>query len=217
MRPPGWFRLVRGSAFAVVCVAISQFGHDLMAVRPVPLWAGWAALVALGGLGYCLADRQRSVWWILLAVEAAQACLHVWFTWCTPADRGFVSASMRMPRRGGGMHAAAHGGAAMSQGAGMSLGMFGVHVLAGLLAAAWLYVGEQALWRALRVIAGFLVDRTLCVLVLLARSGVPIGSRGLVRVVVGFGEDEVAPAAVVLRHVLVRRGPPRTGGSLAFA
>ncbi len=209
MRPPGWFRLVRGGVFAAVCVVLSQFGHDVMATRPAPLWAGWVALVALGGLGYCLADRRRPAWWILVAVEAAQACLHVWFSWCTPAAT--VPVPMRMPMPMPGESAVVRGGTVMSHGAGMSLGMFGAHVLAGLLVAAWLYAGERALWRALRVVAEFLVVRTLRTLILLAQAGLPAGARPA-PVTIGRGDNEVAPAVVVLRHVLVRRGPPRHGG-----
>jgi hypothetical protein len=213
MRPPGWFRLIRAGAFAAVCVALSQYGHDLMAARPAPLWAGWVALAGVGAVGYCLADRRRPTWWILLAVEVAQVCLHVWFDWCTPA--GSVPPSPRMEMRGGGMHAAMDGGMAMSHGAGTSLGMLAAHAFAGCLAAAWLYAGERALWRALRTVAGFLADRTLRVLALLVRAVRPAGPRPA-RAVVRRGEDEVPPEVAVLRHVLVRRGPPRAESVLTF-
>jgi hypothetical protein len=206
MHPPGWFRLIRAGVFAAVCVALSQYGHDLMAVRPAPLWAGWAALAGVGAVGYCLADRRRPAWWILLAVEAAQACLHLWFEWCTPSGPG--AGPMHMSMRPGGMHMS--GGVGMAHAAGVSPGMLGVHALAGCLAAIWLYAGERALWRALQAIAGFLVDRTLVLLALFFRPGLPSGRR--VPAVVGRGEDELAPETAALRHVLVRRGPPRFCG-----
>jgi hypothetical protein len=113
-----------------VCVALSQYGHDLMAARPAPLWAGWAALA------------------------------------------GSAPPSLRMEMRGGGMHAAMDGGMAVSHGAGTSLGMLAAHAFAGCLAAAWLYAGERALRRALRVVAE-LADRTLRVLALLVRAFLP--------------------------------------------
>ena len=155
------------------------------------------ALVALGGLGYCLADRRRPAWWILVAVEAAQACLHVWFSWCTPAAT--VPVPMRMPMPMPGESAVVRGGTVMSHGAGMSLGMFGAHVLAGLLVAAWLYAGERALWRALRVVAEFLVVRTLRTLILLAQAGLPSRCARPAPVTIGRGDNEVAPAVVVLQ------------------
>ena len=213
MHPPGWFRLIRAGVFAAVCVVLSQFGHDVMAARPAPLWAGWAALAGVGAVGYCLADRRRPAWWILLAVQVAQVCLHVWFSCWTPA--GSVSPSPPMEMRGGGMHAATYGGSAMAHGAGMSLGMLAAHALAGCLAAAWLYAGERALWRALRVVAEFLADRTLRVLALLVRTCPPAEPRP-VDTAHRHGEDELAPEAAVLRHVLVRRGPPRAKSALAF-
>jgi hypothetical protein len=198
---------MRAGVFAAVCVALSQVGHDLMAARPAPLWAGWVALAGVGAVGYRLADRRRPVWWILLAVDAAQVCLHVWFSCCTPSGAG----PMQMQMQAGGTHAA--GGMAMSHGDGVSLGMLGAHALAGCLAALWLYAGERALWRALRVIVEFLVGRTLRLLVFLIVSD----GRHPAPLVGGRGEDEAAPKTAVLRHVLVRRGPPRACGFLAFA
>jgi hypothetical protein len=210
MRPPGWFRLMRAAVFAAVCaavcVALSQVGHDLMAARPPPLWAGWAALAGVGAVGYCLADRRRPAWWIVLAVEVAQICLHEWFAFCTPSGAGPV----HMEMRAGGMHMA--GGLATEHGSGSSLGMLGAHALVGCLAALWLYAGERALWRALRTVVEFLVDRTLRLLIILS----PGRSRGPVPAALRGG-DEAVPEVAVLRHVLVRRGPPRTCGRLAFA
>jgi hypothetical protein len=205
MIPPAWFRLIRAGGFASACVVLSQAGHDLMAARPAPLWSGWVALAGVGALGYRLADRRRPAWWILLAVEVTQACLHLWFGFCAPS--GGAPVHMRM--WGGVMHASlAHGS---PQGAGISPGMLAAHVLVGCLAAAWLYAGERALWRALRVLAEFLVDRSLRVLAMLVPSAPPRHRTGIA----AGGEDEVAPE-VVLRHVLVRRGPPRNRVVLAI-
>ncbi|MFB9839446.1 hypothetical protein ACFFNX_45610 [Actinoallomurus acaciae] len=202
---------MRAGAFAAVCVVLSQVGHDLMAARPAPPWAGWAALAGVGAVGYCLADRRRPAWWILLAVEVSQVCLHLWFDFCTPSGSGAEPMPMRMGADG--MHATGH--LALSHDGGVSLGMLGAHALAGCLAALWLYAGERALWRALRTVVEFLVDRTLRLLALLAATGPALG-RGPDRVSGGRGDDEVAPKIAVLRHVLVRRGPPRAGGFPSF-
>jgi hypothetical protein len=210
MVPPGWFRLVRAGGFASVCVVLSKAGHDLMASRPAPAWSGWIALAAVSAVGYCLADRRRPLWWILLAVEVAQSCLHLWFTWSTPADPG--AGRLGVVTHGGMHHLT---GAViperMSHDGGMSAGMWGAHALAGLLVALWLYAGERALWHALGTIVGSLVGRTLQAFSLFLCGGFD-ADRGTVGARPWRGEDEAPPALAALRHALVRRGPPRAVG-----
>ncbi|WP_345465551.1 hypothetical protein [Actinoallomurus oryzae] len=212
MVPPGWFRLVRAGGFASVCVVLSKAGHDLMASRPAPAWSGWIALAAVSAVGYCLADRRRPLWWILLAVEVAQTCLHLWFTWSTPPNPGAAPGRLGVVTHGGMHHLSVAGTpAGMSHGGGMSAGMWGVHALAGLLVALWLYAGERALWHALAAIVGSLVGRTLRSLRIVLSGGL-----GADRAMSGAnpwrGEDETPPALEGLRHALVRRGPPRPVG-----
>ncbi|MWA05852.1 hypothetical protein F8568_036960 [Actinomadura sp. LD22] len=208
---------MRAGAFAAVCVVVSQVGHDMFAERPAPFWAGCAALAGVGGVGYCLADRRRPAWWILLAVEVVQFALHSWFSFCAspasepwPPAAGTHGAGAHMA----GMQAAQVGDAGVSHGACMSVGMLAAHALAGAVAAGWLYAGERALWRALMVIADFLVERALQVLVLLLGHVVaPVV--GPLAVATGRGEDEPPPETTALRHVLVRRGPPSPPRALA--
>lgn len=212
MVPPGWFRLVRAGGFASVCVVLSQAGHDLMASRPAPAWAGWVAMAGVSAVGYCLADRRRSLWWILLAVEVVQVCLHLWFTWSS-AGTGADPTRLRMVAHGG-MHHLTGAGApmAMSPVGGVAAGMLAVHASAGLLVALWLYAGERALWHALGTIVGLLVGRTLQTFWFFLR-GCLTAARESTDTGPWRGEDETPPAAVVvLRHVLVRRGPPRPPG-----
>ncbi len=210
MRPPGWFRLMRAGAFAGVCVVVSLAGHDLMASRPAPLWAGWVAVAGVTGIGYCLAGRRRSLWWILLAVQVTQFCLHEWFSWAgTP---GSAPARPALPMHDG-MRAVAGSSPAAVPGGGSALGMPAAHALAGVLAALWLYAGERVLWRVLGVLAGALARRALGVIVVLAGTGpVPDGRTCRRR---RRGENEAPPAWIVLRHVVVRRGPPH-GADVAF-
>ncbi|GAA4496635.1 hypothetical protein GCM10023191_038970 [Actinoallomurus oryzae] len=203
---------MRAGGFASVCVVLSKAGHDLMASRPAPAWSGWIALAAVSAVGYCLADRRRPLWWILLAVEVAQTCLHLWFTWSTPPNPGAAPGRLGVVTHGGMHHLSVAGTpAGMSHGGGMSAGMWGVHALAGLLVALWLYAGERALWHALAAIVGSLVGRTLRSLRIVLSGGL-----GADRAMSGAnpwrGEDETPPALEGLRHALVRRGPPRPVG-----
>lgn len=228
MRPPGWFRLMRAGVFAAVCGVLSLAGHDLMASRPAPAWAGWTALAGVTGIGYCLADRRRPAWWILLAVEAVQVCLHEWFACATPADTGMAPEHLAMTVHGG-MHTVVSPGSAvpMNHAVGMSglgmsglgmsgLGMAGAHALAGALVALWLYAGERAAWRAMEVIAESVLGRALRIFILLARAGL-LSARRPAGVRHRRGENEAPPARAVLRHVLVRRGPPRSIGAVFCA
>ncbi|MCO6000097.1 hypothetical protein [Actinoallomurus rhizosphaericola] len=209
---------MRAAVFAGVCVVLSLAGHDLMASRPAPLWAGGAAVAGVTAVGYCLADRRRSAWWILLAVEVVQACLHEWFAWATPADPGSALAHPAMTMHGG-VHAAVGSGMAvpMNHGAGASgLGMAAAHTLAGALVALWLYAGERAAWRVLDVLAEAVLRPALRVLLLLAHANL-LASRRPGGVRRRRGVDQTPPAVAVLRHVLVRRGPPRGIGAVLRA
>lgn len=200
---------MRAGGFASVCVVLSQAGHDLMASRPVPPWAGWAALAGVGAVGYLLADRRRPLWWILLAVEVVQGCLHLWFTWSTSTGSGPPLQHPGMVMHGG-VHQVVGADVAMAHGGGTSVSMLGAHVLAGALVAVWLYAGERVLWRALGMIAGLLLGCR--VFWLFACGGLQedrwMGGARRRR----NDEDEAPPVLAVLRHALVRRGPPWAGG-----
>jgi hypothetical protein len=206
---------MRAAVFAAVCVVLSLAGHDLMASRPAPAWAGWAALAGVTAVGYCMADRRRPAWWILLAVEVGQACLHLWFTWCTSPDSGTAPARPIMTMHGG-VHHLVNTGTMSHGGDTPGLGMTGAHALAGMLVALWLYAGERALWRALSLVTELLLDPALRVFPLLMLADVVVdrrryGTRDRRRA------DEARPVVAVLRHVLVRRGPPRGPGLLTYA
>lgn len=213
MAPPGWFRLVRAGGFAAVCVVLSKAGHDLMASSAAPGWSGWVALAGVCALGYCLADRRRPLWWILLAVQVVQFCLHLWFSCCTPAGAHATSPSAG-PTTYGGMHHLMGTTVPMSHEGATSPGMFGVHALAGVLVAVWLHAGERALWRALGVMVGLLLGRRVRSLVR-SLSGAAWHRRpaGAVHRAAG---DEAGPFRVTLRHAVVRRGPPRAAGAHAY-
>lgn len=177
-----------------------------MAAHPAPAWTGWAAFAGIGAVGYCLADRRRPLWWILLAVQVVQFCLHVWFSCSTPASGGPASVHSEMA-----MHGGMHQVMPMSQvshDSGMSLGMFCAHVLAGVVVAVWLHAGERALWRALSSIVGLLVRRTLRSFVWSMHCGTAMEDRRPTGAFHRAACDQTAPEYVTLRHAVVRRGPP---------
>lgn len=209
MRPPAWFRLTRAGLFAAVCVVLSMTAHGLMHPRPLPAYAGPVAFAALTGLGFCLADRRRSVWWLLLAVEVVQGCLHLWFSAVSaPAGSAAGGNASPMPDHMPGMHHLVTGPVQPTGShAGMSdWGMLGAHLVAGALVALWLSAGERAAWRALAAMTRLLLGPALRVLMLLMGvTGVcrPGGGK------TGPGSSDIPRSRIgALRHTVVRRGPP---------
>ncbi|MCO5968384.1 hypothetical protein [Actinoallomurus soli] len=215
MRPPAWFRLMRAGVFAAVCVVLSVTAHGLMHPRPVPAYAAPSAFAALTGVGFCLADRRRSVWWLLLAVEVVQGGLHLWFSAVSagPAP-GLATSRTSMP----GMHhlvpgvghpdhlvpGLEHPGPPHAGTSGW--GMLIAHLLAGVLVAVWLSAGERAAWRALTAMTRLLLARALRVLALLRGVSIATTPRGAKT---GRGRRKrPRPQIGALRHTVVRRGPP---------
>ncbi|GAA4585700.1 hypothetical protein GCM10023194_29140 [Planotetraspora phitsanulokensis] len=201
MRPPGWFRLMRAGLFAVVCVGLSQAGHDLMAPRPVPAWSVGVALGLVVTIGYRLAGRERSLGWILGGVETIQLYLHMWFSWTTPSGTSpdvvrLGDAPLMMPGHMESM-AVTHGGMSTPM-------MFAAHALAGAFVAVWLAVGERALWRTLRALSGILSSHLGWLLALVQVRPLTAGPASIRPI----GQDDAAPPAALLRHTLARRGPP---------
>jgi hypothetical protein len=126
----GWgFRVARAATFAVVCVLLAALGHVVMSGMAVPVWAlmmtfGWIGLTA-----WIVADRERSVPFVVVATLVAQGGLHVIFT---------LAQSMTMPHAMSGTS---------------SYGMFAAHLLAALLCGLWLAYGERAAFTVLRSLA----------------------------------------------------------------
>jgi hypothetical protein len=77
----GWCsRTVRAAVFAVVCVLLAALGHVMMSGGTVPWWALGASGALVGGLGWCLAGRERGLAVIVTSVVLAQAALHSAFS-----------------------------------------------------------------------------------------------------------------------------------------
>ncbi|MFL6053337.1 MAG: hypothetical protein ACJ72W_10540 [Actinoallomurus sp.] len=201
---------MRAGVFAAVCVVLSVTAHGLMHPRPLPAYAGPVAFAVLTGVGFCLADRRRSVGWLLLAVEVVQGGLHLWFSAVSaPADPHAAWDAARMHHHLPGIHhlvvagpgqpSAAHAGTA-------DWGMLIMHTIAGVLVALWLSAGERAAWRALAAITRLLLAPALRVLALLV--GVPIAQRPGGTRTGRHGGDGPQPRIGALRHTVVRRGPP---------
>jgi hypothetical protein len=207
MSPHPLFRTSRAVVFAAVCVTLATLGHDLAGGVAVPVWAGMTGFAAVLGVTLVLAGHERSLATILGGLLGGQFALHTLFT------AAIGPAAHHMPEThavmADGMVAdvpapAAHGG----NGLVMTL----AHCVAALVAAWWLRRGEQAAWSLARRVAA-LADRPVrLLLALLAVEPAEPPARP---------RRAATPAAAVtavgrvLRHQVVRRGPPPRSRALA--
>jgi hypothetical protein len=197
---------MRAAVFAAVCVMLSVTAHGWMHPRPLPAYAGLVAFAVLTGVGFCLADRRRSVWWLLLAVEVVQGGLHLWFSavsapaaqWDASRMHGHMP-GMRHLVTGPVQPSASHAGT-------FDGGMLVTHAIAGVLVALWLSAGERAAWRALAAMTRLFLAPALRVLALLMGVLIVEPPGGL-KTGRSLGRRP-RPQIGALRHTVVRRGPP---------
>ncbi|MDG5801276.1 hypothetical protein P9869_01030 [Streptomyces ossamyceticus] len=218
----GWgTRTVRAAMFAAVCVLLAALGHVTMSGSPVPWWAMGAAAAATGGVGWCLAGRERGLPLIVSVVLAAQTALHSGFSLAQPAHPAGADGSV-----GGGFGGAGAmdmGSAPMSHTVHMgsaghighadhteyltdgpftaSSGMLAAHLLAALLCGLWLAYGERAAFGLLRAVAGWLAAPLRMALALAVPPSRP-------RPRVRRGRSDRSPRRLLLVHTLTSRGPP---------
>ncbi|WP_055717867.1 hypothetical protein, partial [Streptomyces torulosus] len=171
----GWgTRTVRAAMFAAVCVLLAALGHVTMSGSPVPWWAMGTAAAATGGVGWCLAGRERGLPLIVSVVLAAQTALHSGFSLAQPAHPAGAGGPVAGGSVDGGSAGGGFGGAsAMEMGSAhmdhtvhmgsaghmghadhtgylmdgpftASSGMLAAHLLAALLCGLWLAYGERA-------------------------------------------------------------------------
>lgn len=179
--------MARSIAFTVACVLLAAAAHVLAGgdgpdLTSLGLAGGTVFLAALG-----LAGRERSHVMIATILVALQAGLHELF------NHGAVTRAVVFEHE-------THG-----QGLGLTLGMLIAHLTASLLTAWWLARGEAAIWAILRrvgVAAARNLDR------LLAKGWTPAPTPPLPR----FDRFVRPPLGRVLRHAVVRRGPPLLAG-----
>ncbi|OIK00991.1 hypothetical protein [Streptomyces colonosanans] len=216
----GWCaRTIRAAVFAAVCVLLAALGHVLMSGNDVPVWALAAGVAVTGAAGWCLAGRERGLPLIVTVVVAAQTVLHEAFSYAQSASGG--SASMGMSsinhmdmgsmQRGSmdmghmGMSHMSHShmddmGYSMDGGS-SSFGMLAAHLLAALLCGLWLAYGEQAAFRILRAVAGWLAAPLRLLLALPITPDRP-------RVHIRRRRSDRAPRLLLLVHTITSRGPP---------
>ncbi|MDT0328346.1 hypothetical protein [Nocardiopsis lambiniae] len=186
-RTPSPPRSARAAVFAGVCTGVSACGHALSSghvIPPVALAAGFLLLFAASRT-WARSERRLGplTGWMLWG----QGALHLLFTLTT---------------RGSG-HATTHGGTADLGDGGLSASMIAAHIAAGCASAWWLRQGERGFFDLLGFV-GVLLAGVLVVVRPLPAPALPTGGTRFAAV------DERPPRPFLLRHVHVRRGPPRS-------
>lgn len=206
LAPQPLFRPARAVVFATVCATLATLGHVLAGGAAVPAWAALTGFGAVLGVTMMLAGHERSLATILGGLLGGQFALHTLFTAATAphhapeAHAAMTGAVEPVPV------AAAHGG----NGLVMTL----AHCTAALVAAWWLRRGERAAWSLARRVAA-LADRPIRLLpALLAVEPAEPATRPL-----RAAPEAAAVTATgrVLRHQVVRRGPPPRSRALAHS
>ncbi|WP_182907320.1 MFS transporter [Microbispora sp. H13382] len=192
MRASLSFRLARSVAFSAVCVLLAVGAHRFAGGGgPAPAALLTGVLVVAAGAAVA-AGRERSPQAIVGLLLGAQAFLHFLFdVTASAAEAG---------------HPTWHGGLSAQT------GMLTAHLTAGLLTGWWLARGEEALWSVLRGIGARVVRclRAVAALVtaLSALLGADLAAARRPHRRPAPDAGRVPHAAGVLRHAVVRRGPP---------
>ncbi|MFF1293906.1 MULTISPECIES: hypothetical protein [unclassified Streptomyces] len=217
--------------FAAVCVVTTALGHALMSGDVLPWWAVGSAFAATAAGGWWLTARERGAVTVVGATVVVQGVLHLLFSVAHQLVRTPVSvAGVPRAERGSTLHQGtepSHSGMVMhpsgvrpgavaeSSGAPLvsvlthqgSAGMLLAHLLAAVVCGLWLWRGEAAVHRIGRALAAVLFAplRRICRVLLRTASTrlVPLRRRPV------HGGEHRLPTSALLRHAVIRRGPPR--------
>ncbi|MFF5720991.1 hypothetical protein [Streptomyces buecherae] len=213
-------RAVRAALFTALCVTLSAASHVLLSRAPLPLTTVVLLCVAVFGIAYALAGRERGYGSIAALLVPLELAADTVFTAGQHACYGQAGGPVAGPLRTIGVDLLCQGGdvgsplaqmtadgnsAAVTVGAGTDSAapwlLLAAHVAIGLVAAAWLRRGEAALGQSLRALAAF-AFRPLLVAFAAAANPPPRAP--------GRPARRALPARglPLLLHSVVRRGPP---------
>lgn len=202
-------RLVRTAVFAAVCVLVSGLGHALSSGGPLPPGALALAFLPVCGAGWLLSRRERGGAVIVAASAVGQLLLHAVFSGLHPRPAGDHLGQPGSHGAHGGHEAgemAYEGwGAALLDSSGLTSGMVGAHLLAGLVCGWWLWRGDRAFVQLLSTLGLFAFERLRFAHAVL--SGGPSTYLPVLASPVAYRPIR-PPAQLPAPHVVSRRGPP---------
>ncbi len=194
-------RSLRAAVFAALCVTLAAAGHSLACDQTPAPWADSAGFGAVFALGYLLGGRERSLVGIGSAMGVVQIGLHLLFE-SAPLHAGSAMA---------GMPGMAMPGMSMAPQHGESGGAVAAHAAAALVASWWLRRGEAAVWSLLRQVAALVPA-----LVAWWYTSRVVPERPSHARVRQCGVRGRWTRQLLLRHAVIRRGPPAAGLVLAL-
>jgi len=215
-------RAVRAALFTALVVTLSAASHVLLSRVPLPVTTVAATAFAVFVLAYALAGRERSFGRIAALLVPLELAADTVFTTGQHVCYGEAGGPVAGPLRAVGFDVLCGGsvGTPLARMAGGDSGhaaallahtdpaaawlLLGAHVTVGLLAAAWLRRGEQALARLLRAVAGF-TFRPL----MIAFAAVTAPLEPVSRLPRRASRRVRAARTCLWVHSVGRRGPPR--------
>ncbi|MER7211493.1 MULTISPECIES: hypothetical protein [Streptosporangium] len=188
MGPFSAVRWVRATGFAVTCATLAVLGHLLGGGSFDPA-AAVGGVLLLVPVALALTGRERTFGAILPATGLSQVVLHALLSYGEPQAAVAHHTTGTPPGQMGHMATSA-------------LGMPLMHLASVVATSVWLRWAEENLCALARQLAGHVLRRLLVLLILTPPQ--PYGP-----VTVPVAEEIGAPRArTLLRHALVRRGPP---------
>ncbi|WP_371672107.1 hypothetical protein OG985_33475 [Streptomyces sp. NBC_00289] len=216
-------RAVRAALFTAFVVTLSTASHVLLSRAPLPLNTVAAITVAVFGVAYALAGRERGFGRIAALLIPLELAADTVFTTGQHVCYGRAGGPVAGPLRSVGFDLLCGGGTGVGSPLARVTGtdtdrlpallahadpatawlLLGAHLCVGLLAAAWLRRGERALAQVLRATAA-----TTFRPLLLAVAAVTVRRAPAVRRPARPGRRTTAVRDRILVHSLGRRGPP---------
>ncbi|MHB9857878.1 hypothetical protein [Streptomyces sp. YIM S03343] len=195
-------RSLRAAVFAAVCVLLAVAGHRLGTGVAPPVWVDGAGFPGVFGTAWVLGARERSLTGIGAVMLGTQGVLHVLFEAAGP--------SAAPDAVGGGMSRHAMGsssfiGEAVGHVHEMCTPVAAAHLLAALVASWWLRRGEAAVWGILRCAVERVPSVSGVWRLVVASVALPPAPGSAMCAVVRL----VPLRQALLRHAVLRRGPPR--------
>ncbi|MFC4562415.1 hypothetical protein ACFO4E_11180 [Nocardiopsis mangrovi] len=179
-------RPLRTGVFTMVCAGLSALGHAVGSGHGIPLPGLLLGVAVVAAAAWTASAKRQGPWMLAAWMLWGQLTLHLAFSFTQSLGSGHL----------------AHQGAPPPEGGVPGWTMIAMHVVAAAISAWWLHLGENRLFAFLRFMA-------LSFFALLLLPGAAPAWRETVAPRRPAEDERSWLPPPYLRHVHVRRGPPR--------